>query len=120
MGRQQVAQLVSRIDPQTNRVVATIAASDGVADPWLSAATRSGPADCGPRGWRGSYGSTRGPTGWRRPCPSESQPSGLAVTDHAVWVTSLVGGTLWRIDPQSNTVTATIRLGAQAGPGGGR
>ena len=45
--------------------------------------------------------------------PVGSQPTRLAVTDDAVWVTSLVGGTVTRIDPRTNQVVATIRTGGR-------
>ena len=41
--------------------------------------------------------------------PVASQPSRLAVTDDAVWVTSLVGGTVTRIDPRTNRVVGHHR-----------
>jgi DNA-binding beta-propeller fold protein YncE len=66
--RRGVAQ-VARIDPATNRVVATV--------------------------------------------PVGSQPTRLAVSDDAVWVTSLVGGTVTRIDPRSNRVVAVIDTGGR-------
>ena len=100
---------LSRIDPQTNRVVATIAADDGVAD---VAVARDAVWTGGDR--RGVARVVRIDPQTNRlvaTVPVTYQPAGLAVTDDAVWVTSFVGGTLWRIDPQTNTVTATIRLG---------
>jgi YVTN family beta-propeller protein len=102
---------LSRIDPQTNRVVATIAASDGVAD---LAVGRDGVWTGGDR--RGVARVVRIDSRTNRvvaTVPITHQPSGLAVTDDAVWVTSFVGGTLWRIDPQSNTVTATVPIGGR-------
>ncbi len=38
------------------------------------------------------------------------------MTDGAVWVTNLVGGTISRIDPAAATVVATIEVGT--GPDG--
>jgi DNA-binding beta-propeller fold protein YncE len=102
---------VSRIDPQTNRVVATLAADDGVAD---VAVSRDAVWTGGDR--RGVARVVRIDPRTNRvvaTVPVTHQPAGLAVTDDAVWVTSFVGGTLWRIDPQTNMVKATIRLGAR-------
>ena len=114
----KVDNSLSRLDPQTNRVVATIAASDGVADLAVgSDAVWTG----GDR--RGVARVVRIDSRTNRvvaTVPVTHQPAGLAVTDDAVWVTSFVGGTLWRIDPHTNTVTATVRKVAEAGPGGGR
>jgi YVTN family beta-propeller protein len=102
---------LSRIDPQTNRVVATIAASDGVAD---LAVGRDAVWTGGDR--RGVARVVRIDSRTNRvvaTVPVGSQPAGLAVTDDAVWVTSFVGGTLWRIDPHTNTVTATVPIGGR-------
>jgi YVTN family beta-propeller protein len=102
---------LSRIDPQTNRVVATVAASDGVAD---LAVGRDGVWTGGDR--RGVARVVRIDSRTNRvvaTVPITHQPSGLAVTDDAVWVTSFVGGTLWRIDPQANMVVATVPIGGR-------
>jgi virginiamycin B lyase len=102
---------VSRIDPKTNRVVATIPVADGVAD---LAVGRDGVWTGGDR--RGVARVVRIDPGTNRvvaTVPVGAQPSGLAVTDDAVWVTSFVGRTLWRIDPQTNQVTATIHTGGR-------
>jgi YVTN family beta-propeller protein len=102
---------VSRIDPKTNRVVATIPVPDGVADLAVG----------GDAVWAG--GDRRGvarviridPRSNRAVAtvPVGAQPSGLAVTDDAVWVTSLFDGTITRIDPQTNQVTATVDTGGR-------
>jgi YVTN family beta-propeller protein len=102
---------VSRIDPQTNRVVATIPAEDGVAD---LAVGRDGVWTGGDR--RGVARVVRIDPRTNRVVaivPVGSQPSGLAVTDDAVWVATLVDGTITRIDPRTNQVTATIRTGGR-------
>jgi YVTN family beta-propeller protein len=98
---------VSRIDPQTNRVVATIPV-DGVADLAVgrdalwAGGDREGVARIDPRTNR--VVAT---------VPVGALPFGLAATDDAVWVTSVVDGTITRIDPQTNHVTATIRTGGE-------
>jgi YVTN family beta-propeller protein len=63
---------VSRIDPKTNRVVATIPVPDGVADLAVGRAAVWAGGDR--RGWPGWCGSTRRPTGWWRPCRSGPSP----------------------------------------------
>jgi YVTN family beta-propeller protein len=102
---------VSRIDPQTNRVVATIPVADGVAD---LAVGRDGIWTGGDR--RGVARVVRVDPGTNRvvaTVPVGAQPSGLAVTDDAVWVASVVDGTITRIDPRTDRVTATIRTGGR-------
>ena len=102
---------VSRIDPQTNRVVATISVPDGVAD---LAVSRDAVWTGGDR--RGVARVVRIDPRTNRvvaAVPVGSQPSGLAATDDAVWVTTLIDGTITRIDSQTNQVTATIHTGAR-------
>jgi YVTN family beta-propeller protein len=102
---------VSRIDPQTNRVVATIPVPDGVAD---LAVGRDAVWTGGDR--RGVARVVRIDPQTDRvvaTVPVGAQPSGLAVTDDAVWVTSVVDGTITRIDPRTDRVTATIPTGGR-------
>jgi YVTN family beta-propeller protein len=92
---------VSRIDPQTNRVVATIPVPDGVAD---LAVGRDAIWAAGDLVVRIDPQTNRVVA----TVPLGAQPSSLAATDDAVWVTNVVDGTITRIDPQTNQVTATI------------
>jgi YVTN family beta-propeller protein len=102
---------VSRIDPETNRVVATVPADDGVADLAVArdAVWTGGDRQGVPRVARIDPRTNRVVA----TVPIGSQPSGLAVTDDAVWVATLVDGTITRIDPRTNQVTATIRTGGR-------
>ena len=42
----------------------------------------------------------------------------MAVGPDSVWVLNVIDGTVSRVDPQSNTVVATIKVSAQAIRGG--
>jgi DNA-binding beta-propeller fold protein YncE len=50
--------------------------------------------------------------------PVDREARYLAVGARAVWVTSFDLGTVQRIDPATNRVVKTIRLGILAGPQG--
>jgi virginiamycin B lyase len=103
---------VSRIDPKTNRVVVSIPVPDGVAD---LAVGRDAVWTGGDR--RGVARVVRIDPRTNRvvvaTVPVGAQPSGLAVAKDAVWVASVVDGTITRIDPQSNQVTAVIHTGGR-------
>lgn len=107
----QVGNSVTRIDPRTNRAVATVPVSSGVAD---VAVGRDAVWTGGDR--RGVAQVVRIDTRTNQvvaTVPVGSQPTRLAVTDDAVWVTSLVGGTVTRIDPRTNRVVATVTTGGR-------
>jgi YVTN family beta-propeller protein len=107
----QVGNSLTRIDPQTNQVTATVPVPDGVADVALG---RDAVWTGGDR--RGAAQVVRIDTRTNRVVATVrvgSQPTRLAVTDDAVWVTSLVGGTVTRIDPRTNRVVATIKTGGR-------
>jgi virginiamycin B lyase len=103
---------VSRIDPASNRVVATVPvanAADTIAVGWDGV-------------WVGGWSREKGDTVVRidprtnqvvASVPVASESYGLAVTDDAVWATGLVAGTVTRIDPRTNQVVATIRTGGR-------
>jgi len=108
---------ISRIDPVTNTVVATIttpfALSGGVGG-WI--VTGAGSV------WISNPGAnsvTRIDAATNHvvaTIPVGESPTGLAVTPGAVWVANHRGGSLSRIDPATNAVVATIPVGDQTGP----
>jgi YVTN family beta-propeller protein len=108
---------VSRIDPGTNTVVATITTpfvlSGGVGG-WI--VTGAGSV------WISNYGAnsvTRIDAATNHvvaTIPVGANPTGLAVTPGAVWVANHHGRSLSRIDPAMNAVVATIPVGDQAAP----
>jgi virginiamycin B lyase len=88
---------VSKVDPASNRVVATIRVGS------RSSLLKAG---CGPSDvHQAPYGSAA-----LRAC---DLPSGLAVGEGSVWVTANDINAMLRIDPRSNRVTATIPLGSR-------
>jgi virginiamycin B lyase len=93
---------LSRIDPQTNRVVATMAASDGVAD---LAVGRDAVWTGGDR--RGVARVVRIDPQTNRVVASRrvAQPQDIALGFGAVWVSSERSGTVLRIDPRTNSAT---------------
>jgi virginiamycin B lyase len=110
--------VLSRVDPQTNRVVARIkvaphsyAAAFGFDAVWIS---RTGPK------------GAPGPGSVQRIDPATNKvvvtipvgpvPRFLAVGERGVWTLNQGDGTVTRIDPRSNQAVATIQLGM---PGGG-
>jgi YVTN family beta-propeller protein len=52
-----------------------------------------------------------GAGGHTRTIPLGGEPTGLATGAGSVWVASTVAGTLTRINPDRDTVTATVRVG---------
>jgi YVTN family beta-propeller protein len=52
-----------------------------------------------------------GAGGHTRTIPVGGQPTGLAAGAGSVWVASTAAGTLTRVDPGRETVTATVRVG---------
>ena len=96
---------VSRIDPATGRIVATIDAD-------------AGPIAAGEEGvwFIGGPGVERidprtNRTGQRIPIGSQS-PSGIAVGAGSVWVTAEEEGLVWRIEPGPDPGTRSIDVGA--------
>jgi YVTN family beta-propeller protein len=87
---------VSRIDPRTNRVTATIRIGDQ-----LAFYNR----DCA---FAGSVHSFMGPSFHVRDC---DLPSALAVTPGALWVLKNDDRTVLQIDPRSNRVVASVPIG---------
>ena len=53
-----------------------------------------------------SFTSTRPRTRWSRPSPSGDRASSVAVGDGYVWVTSIAGRSLWRVDPSTGDTTS--------------
>jgi YVTN family beta-propeller protein len=107
---------VSRIDPATNTVVATVQtpfALTGAAG-WIAAGAGSV--------WISNPGGnsvTRIDAAGNRvvaTIPVGQTPTGLAITPGAVWVANHHGRSLSRIDPTTNGVVATIPVGDQAAP----
>ena len=106
---------VTRIDPATNRATATIPVGPsegpegmafGAGAVWIShkegAVTRIDPES----------------NSIVARIPVDREARYLAVGDGAVWVTSFDLGTVQRIDPATNRVVKTIRLGFLSGPQG--
>ena len=92
---------VSRIDPRTNRVVSGVAGllalsiAAGEGEVWI-VSDRGEVIEIDPRTDAASQ---------RIPLPTESV-AGLAVGAGAVWVADPVGGSVWRIDPDPEPITA--------------
>ena len=110
--------LVSRIDPGTNRLVATIVVGTGHGDiafghgsVWVTSFDEDAVTRIDPKTNRVL---ARIPTGGLAPV-------GVTITSDAVWVANHHGdptGSVTRIDPRSNRVVATIPLGASDFAGG--
>jgi YVTN family beta-propeller protein len=105
---------VARLDPVTNRLVATIAVGSG----------EFGDIAAGEGGvWVSTFDEDK----LSRIDPATNRvvgnvqvgtnPEGLAFTPGAVWVADHRGGTVTRVDPKTNTVAATIAVGPK-GPSG--
>jgi YVTN family beta-propeller protein len=111
--------VLSRIDPQTNRVVATIqvashsfAAAFGFGSVWI---TNSGePNAQGGGSVQRIDPQTNSVTAT---IPVGPAPRFLAAGEGAVWTLNQGDGTVTRIDPETGKVAATIPLGVP-GPGG--
>ena len=86
---------LSRIDPGSNRVQATVKIGE--------VATLLA-AGCGPS----SVHSLMGPTFNQRHC---DLPSSVAVTSESVWVAANDQGGVMRLDPKTNRITATVAMG---------
>jgi streptogramin lyase len=98
------ARTVSRISPARDRVDEVVS-TPGPATHLTTAGHRLWATD-------GTAGVTVvGAGGHTRTIPVGGQPTGLATGAGSVWVASTAAGTLTRIDPDRDTVTATVRVG---------
>jgi virginiamycin B lyase len=93
---------LSRIDPQTNRVVATLRVAQpqdialGFGAVWVSSERSGTVLRIDPR------------TNSATPIRVAGKPNAIAVGADAVWVKNSDRRTIQRIDPQTDTVTATL------------
>jgi len=100
-------QSVSRIDPVTNRVVATVrsltagAIATGLGAVWALDNDQNSLVRISPQ--------TNAVTA-RSPLPAGSL-NGIAVGAGTIWVTDPFGGSVWRIDPGPPLITRTIPVG---------
>lgn len=109
---------VARVDPATNRVVASITVGFPIMDgPWAIAASQGSLWVAVPNlnsvlrvnpGQREIVASVPFPG---RP-DEDGNPCGLAATDSAVWVTMCGSTRLAKIDPRRNRIAAVFDLGA--------
>jgi YVTN family beta-propeller protein len=107
---------VSRIDPATNTVVATVQTSFALTGTsgWIAAGAGAV--------WISNFSGksiTRIDPATNRVAatiPVGPAPTGLTITPGAVWVANHHGRSLSRIDPVTNTVVATIPVGDQTAP----
>lgn len=115
---------VSRIDPETREVVATIPVSNsadtlavGEGAVWVLSTVGGGEQTQGDTTWplgsvcridpETNHEVAKIPVGWGS--------DAIAVGEGAVWVTNDEDGTLMRIDPKTNQVVATIPIAAISG-----
>ena len=98
------ARTVSRISPARDRVDEVVS-TPGPATHLTTASHRLWLTD----------GTDRvtavGAGGHTRTIPVGGEPTGLATGAGSVWVASTAGGTLTRVNPGRDTVTATVRVG---------
>ena len=98
------ARTVSRISPARDRVDEVVP-TPGPATHLTTARHRLWVTD-------GTDGVTVvGTGGHTRTIPVGGEPTGLATGAGSVWVASTAAGTLTRVDPDRDTVTATVRVG---------
>jgi len=107
------ADLIFKIDPRSNGVVATIPSqmlasegSIGVGEGSLWVVT-----DQESRGALTRYNAQDGAVQATIPLPSEG--AGVIVDYGSVWVTAPMKGELYRVDPKSNAIVAVTRLHSQ-------
>ena len=109
-------QRLLRVDPTSNRVVASLAMADPLAAPAVTAGgvwtvcCWSGVATRHPAGWlvRVDPASTREAARVRLP----GLPTAVGAGPGGIWVTG-AGGPIWRVDPAGGRVVATVAV-----PGG--
>ena len=103
---------VQRVDPAANKVSATVPSPPIAAPASLRARASLGGELRRERGAQDRSGHEQG----RGDIKSGPNPAGVAATAAAVWVTNHRGGTVSRIDPITNTVVATVKVGRPGHP----